>query len=71
MTMREFPLEPVAFRVVDITDEFELAKLLSLMSLMVNSGHALYSIRMGIDAEGFKISVNYKTWSPPIKGKDD
>jgi hypothetical protein len=64
--------EPVpVFRVVDVNDEFELAKLLSLMGLMVNGGRALYSVRLGIDTEGFKISVNYKTWSPPIKGKDE
>jgi hypothetical protein len=64
-------LEPVAFRVVDVNDEFELAKLISLLGLIVNSGRSIYSIRAGIDSEGFKISVNYGTWSPPIKGKDE
>lgn len=65
-------VDPVpVFRVVDVSNEFELAKLLSLMGAIVNSGQAIYSVRVGIDTEGFKISVNYKTWSAPIKGKDD
>lgn len=60
----------LVFRVVDVHDEFELAKLISLLSLIVNGGRTIYSIRAGIDAEGFKLSVNYGTWSPPIKGSD-
>jgi hypothetical protein len=66
----KYPGDVPVFRVVDVHDTFELAKLISLLDRIVNGGRTVYSIRAGIDAEGFKLSVNYGTWSPPIRGDE-
>ena len=57
--------------VIDISNVREVRLLLDCMQAILDSGSVVHSIRVGIDPldSGLKFSVNYKTWSPPIRGE--
>lgn len=56
--------------VVDVTDEFELAKLFTKFAQILHHRKGIGSLRVGIDKEGVKFSINYGVWNPGIKGHE-
>lgn len=56
--------------VVNVTDEFELAKLFTKFAQILHHRKGIGSLRVGIDKEGVKFSINHGHWSPGIKGHE-
>lgn len=56
----------IKLEVVELTEDIDLDKFFSKIDQMIAWRDRIRSIRVGIDVEGVKFSINGGNWSPPM-----
>jgi hypothetical protein len=59
-------VHPYILEVVDITEQVQLDLFRGKMEQIIALWDRVNSVRIGIDAEGVKFSLNHGTWSPGL-----